>query len=63
MSKIQNEGNCSNQSFVVEIKSRENQTWQGTITWVEAQKKENFRSALEMIKLMDSALGDDNKNN
>lgn len=45
-----------NQSFVVEIKSQENHTWQGTITWVEGKKKENFRSALELIRLMDSAL-------
>ena len=46
----------SNQSFVVEIKSQENHTWQGTITWVEGKKKVNFRSALEMIRLMDSTL-------
>lgn len=48
-----------NQSFVVEIKSQENRTWQGTITWVEGKKKENFRSALEMIRLMDSTLLDE----
>ena len=60
MSKAETKGNCSNQSFVVEIKGRENHTWQGTITWVEAMKKENFRSALEMMRLMDSAIGDDN---
>lgn len=46
----------SNQSFVVEVKCQENHTWQGTIHWVEGQKKENFRSALEMIRLMDSVL-------
>ena len=45
-----------NQSFVVEIKSQENHTRQGTITWVEGKKKVNFRSALEMIRLMDSTL-------
>ena len=48
--------NNSNQSFVVEVKCQENHTWQGTIHWVEGQKKENFRSALEMIRLMDSVL-------
>lgn len=47
----------SNQSFVVEVRSQENHTWQGTITWVEGKRKENFRSALELIRLMDSALG------
>lgn len=46
----------SNQSFVIEVKSQENSTWQGTITWVEGKKKENFRSALELIRLIDSTL-------
>ena len=49
-----------NQSFVVEIKSQENHTWQGTITWVEGKKKENFRSALELIRLIDSTLAGEN---
>ena len=44
------------QSFVIEIKSQENHTWQGTITWVEGKKKECFRSALEMMRLMDSTI-------
>lgn len=50
----------SNQSFVVEVKSQENSTWQGTITWVEGKKKENFRSALELIRLIDSTLAGEN---
>ena len=49
-----------NQSFVIEVKSQENSTWQGTITWVEGKKKENFRSALELIRLIDSTLADEN---
>ncbi len=44
------------QSFVIEVKSRENHTWQGTVSWVEGKKKENFRSALELLKLIDSTL-------
>lgn len=48
----------ANRSFVVEVKSQENSTWQGTITWVEGKKKENFRSALELIRLIDSTLSD-----
>lgn len=46
----------STQSFVIEVKSQENSTWQGTITWVEGKKKENFRSALELMRLIDSTL-------
>ena len=50
------------QSFVLEVKSQENHSWQGTITWVEGQKKENFRSALELIRLMDSILNEEAEN-
>lgn len=41
-------------TFVVEIKYRENATWQGNVEWVEGGKKQTFRSALELIKLIDS---------
>jgi len=44
------------QSFVIEIQSQQNHSWQGCITWVEAQKKECFRSALELLKLIDSTM-------
>ena len=52
----------TNQSFVIEVKSQENSTWQGTITWVEGKKKENFISALELIRLIDSTLVAENGN-
>jgi hypothetical protein len=39
----------------VHIKFRQNASWQGSITWVEKEKTQNFRSALEMLKLMDEA--------
>ena len=47
------------QSFVIEVQSQDNHSWQGAITWVEGQKKECFRSALEMLRLIDSAMGQD----
>lgn len=50
----------TNQSFVVEVKCQENHTWQGTILWIEGKKKEHFRSALELIRLMDSTLSGEN---
>lgn len=43
-------------TFVVQIKDTQSGTWQGTVLWVEEEKKEVFRSALELIKLMDSAV-------
>lgn len=51
------------QSFILEIISQENQTWQGTIHWVEGKKKEYFRSALEMIRLIDSTIKDTDEKN
>lgn len=52
--KVKKHDPDENRSFVVEIKSKENHTWQGSIMWVEGQKKANFRSVLELLKLMDS---------
>ena len=51
----------NNQNFVIEVKSQENYTWQGTITWIHGKRKENFRSALELIKLIDSSIVQEEK--
>ena len=53
----QNAGHES-QSFVVTVKNREHHTWQGTVSWVEGKKEENFRSVLELLKLIDSAVSE-----
>lgn len=45
-------------TFVVQVQFRQNATWQGTITWTEEKKTQRFRSTLEMLKLMDSAMGE-----
>lgn len=42
--------------FLLDIQHRQNATWQGSITWVDRQNKQYFRSALELIKLIESAL-------
>ena len=44
------------QTFLVEVVDQQNASWQGSINWLNRNKKESFRSALEMIRLMDSAL-------
>lgn len=46
-------------SFLVVVKDTQQETWQGTIDWIEKNKKQSFRSALEMLKLIDSALEED----
>ena len=43
-------------TFIVNVMFRENATWQGEVVWADEKKKQYFRSALELIKLMDSAL-------
>jgi len=43
-------------TFTVQVQFRQHATWQGSITWLEEQKTTHFRSMLEMIRLMDSAL-------
>ena len=43
-------------SFVVRVQHCENATWQGTIVWAEKNITKQFRSVLELLKLMDSAL-------
>lgn len=44
-------------TFIVRVKYRQNASWQGTLDWLEGGKSKNFRSTLELIKLMDSAMG------
>ena len=46
-------------TFEIIIKFTQNSTWQGHIHWVEKNQKQNFRSALEMLKLIDEALTED----
>lgn len=43
-------------TFAVQILFRRNASWQGTITWLDKKQTHNFRSVLELIVLMDSAL-------
>ena len=43
-------------TFVIKILFRQHTSWQGTITWVEEKCEQVFRSVLELILLMDSAL-------
>ncbi len=47
-------------TFVVQVQYRQNSTWQGQVIWAEKNKKEYFRSALELMKLIDSAMSEEN---
>ncbi|WP_294552986.1 hypothetical protein [uncultured Pseudoflavonifractor sp.] len=47
--------NAGYSGFLIHIEGTENATWQGTVTIVDTGKREPFRSALELIRLMDRA--------
>lgn len=46
-------------TFVVRILNTDNATWQGTVAWTEGKKTIPFRSALELLRLIDGAVGTD----
>lgn len=43
-------------TFEIQVIFRQHTSWQGVITWLEQQQEQSFRSVLELILLMDSAL-------
>lgn len=43
-------------TFFLNVRYRQNSSWQGSVTWVEEQREQHFRSALELLKLIDGAL-------
>lgn len=42
--------------FLVSIVDNQNATWQGNVTWLNQEKTKNFRSFLELIKLIDESV-------
>ena len=43
-------------TFVVKIEYCQRGTWQGQVIWAEENRVERFRSALELVRLMDEAM-------
>lgn len=43
-------------TFSLKILFRQNASWQGAVTWHEGKSEEGFRSVLELLFLLDSAL-------
>ena len=44
-------------TFTVKVLFRQNASWQGTVSWLEGRVEESFRSVLELLLLIDSAVG------
>lgn len=51
-------------TFRLRLLFRQNSSWQGLVSWVEGRQEESFRSTLELLMLLDSALraADESKN-
>jgi len=45
-------------TFAVKVLFRQHTSWQGSVVWVEEKREQSFRSVLELILLMDSALSE-----
>lgn len=43
-------------TFDIQVIFRQHTSWQGVITWLEQDLEQSFRSVLELVMLMDSAL-------
>lgn len=48
-------------TFLVQVKYRQNATWQGSVTWLEREEQQSFLSVLELLKLMDRALSNEDE--
>lgn len=48
--------NSAGPSFLIKIYGKQNATWQGQITFLEEKKTCAFRSALELLNLMDEVI-------
>jgi hypothetical protein len=46
-------------TFVVHISQKENASWQGQVTWADRNITRNFRSALELLMMMDEVIQTD----
>ena len=45
-------------TFAVKVLFRQNASWQGSVIWVDTGQEQTFRSALELIFLMNSAMSE-----
>lgn len=43
-------------TFIVKVMSQQNNSWQGSITWSETGETQYFRSALELLHMMDDVI-------
>ena len=48
-------------TFIILVQYRQNATWQGRVVWADRNETQNFRSALEMLRIIDDAFKEETK--
>ena len=43
-------------TFIIKVEECQRGTWQGKVVWADEETTEHFRSALELLQLVDEAL-------
>ncbi len=43
-------------TFIIKVDHCQNETWQGRVIWADENKTEYFRSALELMQMIDGAI-------
>ena len=44
------------QTFILEVNDSQNESWQRSVEWIQGEKKQPFRSVMELLRLVDSAV-------
>ena len=47
------------QMFILEVNDTQDHSWQGQLKWIQGDSKQSFRSVIEMLRLIDSAVGEE----
>ena len=60
----QNHRNGKNKgTFIIRVEESQRGTWQGKVVWADEDTTERFRSALELLQLVDEAINAARANN
>ena len=47
------------QMFILEVNDTQDHSWQGQLKWIQGDSKQSFRSVIELLRLIDSAVGEE----
>lgn len=48
--------------FVIRVQRRQHSSWQGSVTHLDKNRTVNFRSMLELVKIIDGTLDEEERN-